>query len=305
MQLPLIGALALVLFPLVASAAPSWPSGMTSVNRERAEAWRGSRFQVVTAYLGMNSWPSIISSAEHLSRFKAPIVAVGMPMLPKDHPGKLRECAAGQYDRHMRAFKAHVPPGQIYYLRLGWEANRIKGYPWGASDPAAWVSCWKRWVTNLGRKQFRYVWNMGNLGSARYPIDRLYPGNAWVDVIASQYFDRCPAAKDEATFRRVMSARDIWGNPAGPGSWLAYARKKGKPYAVPEWGIGGTVKVCGNHGFDNAWLVRRWYAWLSENRRDIAFEAYFNGRDGSGPGDHQIFPVKDWPKASAAYRELW
>lgn len=329
----LAGAIGLLLTLAVsaASAAPVWPSGMVKVDRLAAQAWRGSPLDAVTAYFDYATWGTLVGSSKALKNWvnsPAPIVAVGVGMLPKTHAGQLAACADGAFDAYIAAIRANVltvmanakRPDRLWYIRLGWEANRNKvgsGFPWKATDPAAWVGCYRRWATILNPpdlegpeddavpRPFRFIWNMSNRGTTTFPIDEMYPGNDVVDVIGSQFYDRCPAITTDALWKSVIFAVDKVGNPAGPGAWLAYAKAKGKPYAIPEWGIGGSTTICAAHGFDNPYFMRRWYWWLRGNAADIAFEAYFNGRDGAGGGDHQLFPVKAMPKAAAVYRNLW
>ena len=326
-----LAALALVLAAALPARAASpipnlsglpWPSGMVTADRAGAEAWRNRRFDVVTTYFGMQNWQHVADSAGGLMNLlgSGATVVIAMPMLPKDHFGEIAACAAGSFDAQIATVRARLvsalarygSPGAQLVLRLGWEANRLSGpggYAWQATDPAAWVGCWKRWAAILNPagqpKSFLLVWNMGNRGTIPYPIARMYPGDAVVDVIASQFYDRCPPNTDAATWSKVMWAKDKHGNPASPGQWLSYARYRNKPYAVPEWGVGGTTTVCARPGTDNAYFIGRWYAWLLANAADIAFESYFNGVDGAGEGNHTLFPVGAWPLASAEYRARW
>ena len=245
-----------------------------------------------------------------------PQMVIGFPMLPESHRGQLAQCAAGVFTSRMRAVRAAMigagRGGQ--FIRLGWEPNRVGSqnrFPWAATgDGRTWVGCWRRWAavlnppTALPEERFKLVWNMANRGTWAGPIDQLYPGDDVVDVVGSQFFDRCPPIRSEAEFRFRIAQRDPQGNPGGPQAWMEYARTKGKPWALPEWGIGGSQTVCARPGFDNADLIRWMHAWLTENSVDVAFESYFNGVD-SASGSHVLFPVGPNPLASAAYQEIW
>lgn len=299
-----------------------WPSGMVTTDQAAAETWRGRRFDVTTTYFGMLNWQHIADSAGGLDRLLSTgsTVVIAMPLLPRDHFGEIAACAAGNFDaqiavvrtRMMAALARSGRPTAQLVLRLGWEANRLSGpggYPWQATDPVAWVGCWQRWAAILNptgvAKSFILVWNMSNRGTIPYPIARMYPGDAIVDIIGSQFYDRCPPATDATTWNKVMWAKDRQGNPGSPGQWLSFARYHKKPYAVPEWGVGGTTTVCARPGTDNAYFVGRWYAWLLANAADIAFESYFNGEDGAGEGNHTLYPSGAWPLASTEYRARW
>ena len=59
------------------------------------------------------------------------------------------------------------------------------------------------------QKRFLIVWNMANRGTITYPIDNLWPGNDYVDIVGSQYYDRCPPAAR----RRPLRLRGADGRP--------------------------------------------------------------------------------------------
>ena len=331
-----------------------WPSGVfTSTPTTRAmEAWRGRPFDVETLFFGTLTWQHMISSAGVL-KSKMPglpsrlIVALGM--VPVDHVGRLEECAAGQFDPFIRALTSAMlangaaaasAAGKPVLIRLGWEANAVEsGYPWMATgDGTSWRDCFRRWVDILNpitdaaatpparTKNFLIVWNMANRGSFKHPIDNMWPGEDYVDVVASQFYDRCPPLPEgnQTEWARRLLLRDAHGNPAGPLAWLDYARAKGKPYAMPEWGIGGPNDVCGRPGTDNAHFMARMYGFFQTIAPDLAFESYFNGHGfiNDSKGTHKLFALDpafpdpaspDYlayvqrynPQSATTYRTLW
>ena len=150
--------------------------------------------------------------------------------------------------------QAAANTGKPVIVRLGWEANNEGSFPWAATgDGSSWKACFQRWVdilnpvgsTGIRQKRFLVVWNMANRGTITYPIDNLWPGGDYVDIVGSQYYDRCPPLPDgdKYAFEARLDARTHSNNPAGPRAWLEYAKAKGKPYAMPEWGIGGARSV--------------------------------------------------------------
>ncbi|MFO1073291.1 MAG: hypothetical protein U1E17_11600 [Geminicoccaceae bacterium] len=362
----LIAALALVaastaslaaMLPIEIRSGLPWASG--SLNSGGPfEAWRGGRVEdVKTVFFGINDWQHMAASAGGLS-YRLPqyqmIVALGM--LPRSSAGQLAQCAAGQFDTQISAVtngmlanggQAAFLAGRPIIIRLGWEANNTKGaFPWRiVGNGFTWRDCFRRWVDILDPKvdtdgnpatppqrtgRFRIVWNMANKGTFEYPINNIWPGNDYVDIVGSEFYDRCPTVKngDEAGWRLASNGRTASGSPVGPVAWLAFARSKGKKYAVPEWGIGGPNTVnCGasqDKGYDNPFVVRKMFEFFTANAGDIAFEAYFNGHgyaEGQR-GSHMIFdpepglpnPIDPTylgyvqrfnPKASAMYRQLW
>jgi hypothetical protein len=331
-----------------------WPSGVNGKSNENYSfsAWRGGRkLDVRTIFFGITSWTHLASSAGSLSTAVnggSGRLVVALGMLPTSHAGQLSQCASGLFDPQIRAVangmltngaQAAADNGRPVVVRLGWEANNEGSYPWAATgDGRSWTACFKRWVDILNpvidpatappkrKRNFLIVWNMANRGTITYPIDNLWPGGGYVDIVGSQFYDRCPPlpAGDRYAFEARLDARSHRNNPAGPRAWLEYARSKGKPYAVPEWGIGGPRSICAEPGTDNPYFVRKMYEFFWNNAADIAFEAYFNGPGGSDPanGTHQLFaPAPSWPapgstgyldyvqrynpNSATTYRTLW
>jgi hypothetical protein len=331
-----------------------WPSGVftSSATSTALEAWRGRAFDVETLFFGTTTWTHMIASAGVLKK-KLPglpsrlIVALGM--LPLDHWGQLEACAAGRFDPFIHALTAAMlnhgaaaaaAAGRPILIRLGWEANAVdSNYPWGVTgDGTSWRACFRRWVDILNpitnsatsppsrQKNFLIVWNMANRGTFKHPIDNMWPGDDYVDIVASQYYDRCPPLVDgdEIEWQRRLSARDAQGNPAGPLSWLNYARLKGKPYAIPEWGVGGPRDICGRPGIDGPYFIKKMYDFFQLIAPDLAFESYFNGHGfiDDSKGSHKLFALEPSfpdpdsphyltyvhrynPKAAQMYRALW
>ena len=333
-----------------------WASGVyvNGASAAALQAWRGRPFDVETLFFGIRTWTHMISSAAVL-RTRLPNVpgrlVVALGMVPADHAGQLEACASGQFDPFIQALTAAMLAngartaalaGKPIMIRLGWEANNtsgVGGYPWKVTgDGTSWRDCFRRWVDILNPvtdasttpptrdKNFQIVWNMANRGTFPHPIDNIWPGDAYVDVIGSQYYDRCPPLPqgNAAEWARRLSLRDAFGNPAGPLAWLNYARSKAKAYAVPEWGIGGPNDVCARPGTDNPYFIEKMHEFFRQNAADLAFESYFNdhGFADDSKGSHKLFarepalPAPESPdylayvqrynpNAAATYRALW
>ncbi len=232
-----------------------WGSGVNGSSAENAAftSWRGNRkLDVRTVFLGIQDWAHMASSTGAFSSLVNGgsgrlVAAIGM--LPKSHAGQLAQCASGQFDPQIRAIttgmlnngaQGAANLGKPVIIRLGWEANNEGSFPWAATgDGASWRNCFQRWVNILNpvgstgsrQKRFLIVWNMANRGTITYPIDNLWPGDDYVDIVGSQYYDRCAPlpAGDKYAFEARMNARTHSNNPAGPRAWLEYAKAKGKP----------------------------------------------------------------------------
>ena len=334
----------------------AWASGATSAGKG-FEEWRGNRPQdIYTMYLSRDDWRQLVHTAGTVMRrgiTLEPRLVIGVAMLPKSHRGQLERCAAGDFDDSIRSItrallenggQALANRNKPVILRLGWEANLIAvGHPWRATgNGISWRDCFRRWVDILDPKtdhdgrpatpprrghRFLITWNMANRGTLPHSIENMWPGNEYVDIVASQFYSRCPPIPEnnEAVWRQRTDGRDPWGNPVGPQAWLRYARSKGKPYAVPEWGVGGPRHVCSRPGVDSPFMVRKMFEFFRANASVVAYEVYFNGHGGSPDADrgsHRIFAPRPAfpdpnspgylsyvqrynPRAAAAYRELW
>ena len=332
-----------------------WASG--SINSGAPfEAWRGGRKQdVYTVFFSRRDWRTLVLSGLALSWAKnmggQVVAAIGM--LPNTNRGQLAQCAAGSFNAQIAALTGNMlrsgaqelaDQGRQVIVRLGWEANLASGsWPWRViGDGSSWRGCFRRWVDIFNplvdadrdpatppvrQHRFTIVWNMANRGTFPFPIENMWPGDEYVDIVGSQFYDRCPTVveNDEAAWQRRISGRDRWGNPAGPQGWLDFARAKGKPYAIPEWGVGGPNTInCKDTGHDNPYFVRKTFEFLTANAADVEFEVYFNGHGSSNPaiGSHKIFAPEPSnpapgsagylayvgrynPRSSAVYRSLW
>ena len=120
------------------------------------------------------------------------VIAVGM--VPESNRGQLNQCAGGQFDSNIRRIgTAMINAGEPdTVLRLGWEANRVGGFPWAVQgDGSSWKACYRHWVSvlrSLPGQNFVMVWNMGQKGTFPLHIDNMYPGSDVVDVIGTQFY---------------------------------------------------------------------------------------------------------------------
>ncbi|MFO1073815.1 MAG: hypothetical protein U1E17_14300 [Geminicoccaceae bacterium] len=313
----------LALSPVAAHAAVTWggvmsglpwASGSGAGGDELADL-RGRPLDVRTGYLPMTNWAAMIQSAPAVHKLAAggrkAVVALGM--IPETNRGQLSQCAAGQFDSYIRQIgvKLISGGGGNAALRLGWEANRMGGFPWAVQgDGSSWKACYRHWVSvlrSLPGQNFVMVWNMGQKGTFPLHIDNMYPGSDVVDVVGTQFYDRCGSDRSLYDWNDKLDRKQPNGSPWGIATWLAYAKGKGKRLAIPEWGIAGPRYICNDPGFDNPLFMQLFHGFLQTNASSIAFESYFNGNAGGSPsgGTHKIAPATWNPRAAAAYRSLW
>jgi hypothetical protein len=188
---------------------------------------------------------------------------------------------------------AHEFNGQeLWDVRPGDEAN----------FKAAWVRFYNIVQTELvqkGKPAF-VVYNPGSegWGMGVEVSDAVYPGDAFVDVIGVDYYDN-GRSTDEASWNATMNATTASGNPHGLYTWQAFARRHGKPLALPEWGLqAGTVADN-----DNPFFIRKMNEFFRANAGSgpgqVLYEQYFTPWD-----SNRLHPPTLLPNSSAMYKSL-
>ncbi|KNC18389.1 beta-mannanase [Arthrobacter sp. RIT-PI-e] len=103
----------------------------------------------------------------------------------------LARMAAGDFDAHLRQWGADLARwGQPVYLRFGHEMNG-DWYPWAegvnGNAPGSYVAAYRHVhdvVVSMGAGNVSWVWNPNVPYQGSIPLDGLYPGAAYADVVA-------------------------------------------------------------------------------------------------------------------------
>jgi hypothetical protein len=258
------------------------------------EAWLGRRVTHVGGYVAKTTWANFDRSSFKQWTGSGKQLVAGVPMLMLNERGSLAAGAAGAYDAHFRGLAARlVREGHANaILRLGWEFNG-GWYPWRADrDPKAFATYWRRIVTTMrgvpGASGLRFDWNPGH-GPAFVPVEA-YPGDAYVDVIGMDIYDRTWSDR-----WRDPAARwnDYLHRPYGL-DWLAnFAAAHGKPISFPEWGV--THNHVRGVAHDNPTFIRGMADFIRTH--NVEYHLYFNvlAHDGD-------FRLSGFPQSAAAYR---
>jgi hypothetical protein len=211
-----------------------------------------------------------------------------------------KACASGNYNHYATTLAKNLVSygaGNVV-IRLGLEANGSWEADYvgtTAAEMSDWSKCYDnevRAMRAVPRAHFLFVWNP-NTCTANIPLNKWYPGNAYVNIIGADAYD-----KDCDTLKTVgqegwkpyttNSSNHNAKNPNFPSvaNIEAFAVARHKPMSFPEWGL--------TSGHDDATYVTDLARMF--NSDDFAFQSYFNAKDdGIAPLGSAI------PKATAAY----
>jgi hypothetical protein len=287
-------------------ACPENPGGSTNF-----PAWRNRNLDVLTIFGNRDTWSALI---KYMGGVRTRDVAgeplsIGFGLLPKDHKGRLADCAAGEFDQHFRNAAQGLINSNVantVILRLGWEPNGPHN-PWfmGATDPGPYKACFRRAVTQLKsvapNLTIQWTPRRGS-NELRYPIELGYPGDDYVDQIGLQYYDYYPVATDQTVWNNTYMFRERRsGGLKGIGTYLQFARAHGKKFALAEWGVADNYKDSG--GFDNPFFIEKMLEFSKQNSSSIAYESYFNCVNASAD-IFQIYPESSNPRAAGRYKSI-
>jgi Glycosyl hydrolase family 26 len=126
------------------------------------------------------------------------------------------------------------------YIRIAHEMNG-QWFDWSvnSANVAAYKQAYRLYASII-RKEFpeaRLTWSPNGGNHADISIDAMWPGDDVVDVIGPDIYDGWPTVDSPAAWRKVAA---MWTDPQSPrglAAWQIYAKRKNKPFAVPEWGL--------------------------------------------------------------------
>ncbi len=237
----------------------------------------------------------------------------------EENPNKMgctiwKRASEGAYDSHYEAAAQDLRdngPGTNMVIRVGWELSHT--FPWNVgvcgkgliASPADEVLYYRRAHRRIVNILKRYMpdikvsWNfLREATKLPRPIDEYFPGTAFVDFVSIDYYDFYMDNTTAAKFAASANAGTVQV-PRGIARWLEFAKTKGKPLSVDEWGVWN-----GTHGNgDNPVFIEEMYKFFAANAPFIGYESYFNQRsfhtlvdkDGNTPN----------PRAKAMYAKYW
>jgi hypothetical protein len=290
-------------------------NGDPRIDRASVEAfcdWRGRDCPIAMAYTERSSWPKMTNGSgwmyDNFAGFPGRLV-ISQGLVPNDRPGDLAACAAGDHDDDWRNFGAEmVAHGRAdSIVRLGWEFNGTF-MPWSALDTETWVSCYRHAALAIrsANPDVTLDWTINAHGTPAEACGgastNCYPGDDVVDIVGIDNYDQGPSAGSAEDFDRIAAA------PDGLTWILEFARSRGKPLSVGEWGV-APGSDWNDHG-ENPDFIRWMHAWFAEHAADIAYETYFNNCQDGEVESNLYRPaggdcLRRNATAGSVYQELW
>lgn len=283
-----------------------WPSGAHYTHEVAAyqsfASFRGRAVDIANLYVDRNSWQGLVTPGwpiDVFASFPGKLV-LSEPLYPLDM-GNNKDCAAGAYDAQWKKLGTFlVEKGRAdTIIRLGWGHNDPSHFWRTDADPKNWIACFQHIVMAVRstnpRVQFDWSFDpiASSLPQSGNPYDA-YPGDAYVDIVGMDEFDRLPATHDEASWQARCEA------PLGACRLAAFARNHGKQLAFGEWG----ATTCGvDAGGDNSFYIRKMFQLFQQNADILAYESYFD--EVAGDVCSSLQDGAQLPSAAAEYRRLY
>jgi len=205
-------------------------------------AFRRKPIGLVGAWADQSEYAqTMLGSVDDFSRFNGQMdIAVG---------GLVRgetweDAAAGKFvprwTTAARRLKALRGGKGTTYVRIAHEANG-DWMAWGITSKN--LEAYKkgyRLYASIIRKEFpqaRLTWSPNGGNHTDVSIDEQWPGDDVVDVIGPDIYDFDPDPTTASSWQTESTAWLTPQSPTGLEAWLAYAARRGKPFAMPEWGL--------------------------------------------------------------------
>lgn len=270
------------------------------------EAWLGRPVDLILCTVDFHQWENY-RHADWLSQ--TVYGARGRRRLVYDVPiviqgASYTEAKTGAYDGHWESLAQSIlanNPGDCdVVIRPSHEMNG-DWFAWGVGLSRLalvpdFIASWRRFHGVFrgvpGGERFRFSFSASEGASDPRPM---WPGDAFVDLVGYDVYWKPKAMGGEGW--ETDDAREAWEkriSSEGYNEWnlsgmLAFARLKGKPFQIDEWGVWGPDAapfVEGMAAFLRANGVRAHIYWNS----DAAYPGELNGRN------------REWPTTTEAFR---
>lgn len=281
-------------------------------NVREFEQWSGQSLAYVIDFSARKNWRDIAAPDYMLEEWQGtglrPVYALAM--VPEEVPATMERGAKGEYDEHYRELAERlVDHGQAdAILRVGWEFNLQESRY--NTDPETFRDYFRRIVAAMREvpgQRLEFDWNVNN-GPSGDDATPFYPGDDVVDYVGVDTYDVSAQAypypetcDDECRQKRQGQAwEQILNGKRGLSYWRDFARDRGKPLSVPEWGVWDRRDGIG--GGDNPTFIRRMHEFLHDEANNVAYHAYFESNN-NDVGPHRLMVT--FPEAGRVYRSMF
>ena len=333
-QLLCAGAVALSSFASFATdlGAYRWDAPNGPANVDGFSQWLGRPVDFAAAFEANDSWDNISGPAWQLGPWAQWVraqtgrnLSLAVPLLPVSG-ATLDACSSGQYDTYFANLANNLAYYGLHwaYLRLGWEMDGgwyAWGAPAGSGKEASYAGCFRRVVQVMRQaqpaNQWKFVWNPTTAWWNASYLDTVWPGDAYVDVVAIDLYDQSWVAGTypypttcDATCR-LSAQQTAWNDYSWKLNTLhSFAVAHGKPMGIPEWGV--AIRPDGHGGGDNPYFVQKMSDFIHDPANNVVFHSYFDvsagdidarltdSVTGDSPGGATRFP-----NAAALYKQLF
>jgi hypothetical protein len=213
-------------------------------------------------YLDGHDWQSLSNPQWFVQRWSGSGFRMiwGVPMLTDLGTGTtLAVGATGLYDVYFTELAYTLVTHGLgnSVILLGWDPQ-VTDAPWAVATPADaanYVAYWRQIVTSMrsvAGQQFQFAWDSAP-GEAAVSPASLYPGNAYVDVVATDAFDMGGVVVS-------LGWSGFAASPYGPNWFAGFAARHNKPLMIAKWGV---VPREQSGGGDSAAFVRQFLLWAA------------------------------------------
>ncbi len=220
---------------------------------QRFEEWPGNADYIIGGFKG----------GDPLFKGRIPVIGFGMADVahgaqsndPQAQQSAYSAIAAGRYDgpfrQYVQKFKDAGYTG--LYWRISYELNgNFNGWWVGDTPPqvANFNAAWRHLVSLFRAVDptARIVWNLSATGGAdprngqNTPIEAIYPGDQWVDVIGLDLYDWGKAGSDPASRELYWDYGGAGAAGRNPGQFgmldaIAFAKLHKKTFMIAETGV--------------------------------------------------------------------
>jgi hypothetical protein len=259
-----------------------------------APTWTQWTNPVITAkYEGVTTW---VAKAPKRRQLVLQVDLIPVSLENQSNPSSWEQsCADGKFNAYAQQLGTNLVAAGLEnsVIRLGaemngsWEADFVGTT---TTEQRLWATCFDNEVIGLRQatgEHFLIDWNPSSC-IENIPFTNFYPGNAYVDILGLDLYDKVCTSPAGSTTRTTWN--QLANEPDGLKSFVAFALQQGKPMSFPEWGL------VSNGNRDDPAYINGMASVIAHG--DFAFEGYFD----SGTGDS--LPLgSSTPLSLAAFRQ--